>query len=222
MNIVIINGSPKPLGGNSAILVEQLRKQLDNQPMEQYYTVLDIKNSPVSENDYILFETADVLIFAFPLYCDGLPSHLLRQLTILDEWFNSRKGSKSSARGRLTVYALANCGFYDGHNTALALRMVRSWCLRCGLIWGQGMGIGGGELLSNMPKTRFGHGVLKSAGKKMEFFASNIAAMKKGEDIFSSPDMPRLFYVNGANHYMWERKARQNNLTKKQMLYRIP
>ncbi len=222
MNIVFLNGSPKPSGGNSAIFSEFLKKAIAKIKPDVNFTLLNIRTNMLVEADYELFETCDALVIAYPLYMDAFPSHLSSQLLRLEEWFNSRKGEKSAAKNRLVVYGLCNCGFYEGERTSLSFDMLKIWCKKCGLIWGQGAGAGGGELLCTLPQIVMGHGPLRSVGKNISKLALSVVNGLSGENLYSKPDMPRFMFTASANSMIWEAKAKKNGLTKKQMLYRIP
>ena len=102
MNIVFLNGSPKPSGGNSAIFSEFLKKAIAKIKPDVNFTLLNIRTNMLVEADYELFETCDALVIAYPLYMDALPSHLTAQLIRLDEWFNSRKARSRRQRTGLS------------------------------------------------------------------------------------------------------------------------
>lgn len=84
--------------------------------------------------------SADAVCISFPLYVDGLPSHLAEFLSLAEEYCKAR-----SLRFRL--YAIANNGFIEGQQNRTALRILESWCLHSGAIWSGGIGIGGGVML---------------------------------------------------------------------------
>lgn len=79
---------------------------------------------------------AQNLVFATPLYVDGLPSHVLELLQRLE-----RLVSKE-----LNVYALVNCGFYEGEQCELALNMIKIWCKHSNTNFSGGLGLGAGEM----------------------------------------------------------------------------
>ncbi|HAW69762.1 MAG TPA: hypothetical protein DHD79_09105, partial [Firmicutes bacterium] len=79
----------------------------------------------------------DTLVFAFPLYVDGIPSHLLSCLSQMEGYL------KPLASKEMRVYAIVNCGFYEGRQNQHALDMMQNWCAKTRLIWGHGLGIGG-------------------------------------------------------------------------------
>ena len=79
---------------------------------------------------------AQAVVFGLPLYVDGVPSHVLRFLQEM-EAFCRENGLK------LRVYCIANNGFIEGkQNEPL------NFCARAGLVWGGGVGIGGGVMLN--------------------------------------------------------------------------
>lgn len=189
---------------------------------EVSFTMLNIRNNLIAEPDYQLFETCDALVIASPAYFGGLPSHLLDQLVRLEEYFNSHRGSKSGVKGRMRVYGLVNCGHFDGHDTEFAVAMIELWTKRCGLEWGCGAGFGGGEMLGMITSVPFGKGPLKTPGKIMTQFGEAIIQGGSMENLFATPDYARFIFMNNANTSMWEKRAKENGITRKQMYYRVP
>ncbi|MBQ8353993.1 MAG: NAD(P)H-dependent oxidoreductase, partial [Spirochaetaceae bacterium] len=111
MKIMIITGSPKPNGGTTSILVDQLKKSILSQKSDVDFVTFNIRSNFLPEDEYENLENYDALIIACPLYIDSLPSHLLTQLVKIEEYLNSKKGEKSKAKNKLQVYGLVNCGF---------------------------------------------------------------------------------------------------------------
>ncbi|MBQ0165658.1 MAG: hypothetical protein KBT02_00940 [Treponema sp.] len=222
MNVIILNGSPKPSGGNSAYLIECLKRMMELSNQDLRFTMLNIRNNMISEPDYQLFESCDAFVIASPVYFNGLPSHLLEQLVRLDDYFNGHKGIKSHARGRMNVYGLMNCGYFDGNGCALALEMIEQWAVCCGLNYSGGSGFGGGEMLGMITAVPFGKGPLKTPGKVMQKLSDAIVTKTAFENAFATPDYPRFIFMNNANMLMWEKRAKENGITKKQLYYRIP
>ena len=86
-------------------------------------------------------KTAGKVIFAVPLYVDGLPSHVLPFLKEM-EAFCRENGL------RLKVYVLANNGFIEGRQNEPLMQVMENFCARGGLEWCGGVGIGGGVMLN--------------------------------------------------------------------------
>jgi len=84
---------------------------------------------------------AQAVVFGTPLYVDGVPSHVLRFLEEM-EAFCRENGLK------LRVYCVANNGFIEGKQNEPLMQVFENFCVRTGLAWGGGVGIGGGVMLN--------------------------------------------------------------------------
>lgn len=135
MKILIMNGSPKKKSSTSKFLGKMAGVLLTG--CEIQYASLRAK----SGYPKILQQLNDIdaLILAVPLYVDGIPSHVLEFLLQAEEYC-----MKHSCH--FFVYAISNNGFIEGTHNKSHLRMYECWCRRAGLIWGGGIGIGGGEM----------------------------------------------------------------------------
>ena len=82
MKLMFINGSPKASGSASAEILNELKSYMDGNTVSECAFHANSRLTPG-----LIDEVAeqDVLIFAFPLYVDGIPSHLLRVLVELGE-----------------------------------------------------------------------------------------------------------------------------------------
>lgn len=135
MKILILNGSPKKKSSTSKFLGKMAGVLLTGCKIQ--YASLRWE----SEYPEILQQLKDIdaLILAAPLYVDGIPSHVLKFLLQAEEFC-----MKHSCH--FFVYAISNNGFIEGTHNKSHLRMYECWCRRTGLIWGGGVGIGGGEM----------------------------------------------------------------------------
>ena len=84
---------------------------------------------------------ADKVVFAVPLYVDGVPSHVLPFLKEMEAF--CRENSLS-----LKIYVIANNGFIEGKQNEPLMRVMENFCARAGLAWCGGIGIGGGVMLN--------------------------------------------------------------------------
>jgi len=114
----------------------------------------------------------------------------------------------------LLVYAIVNNGFYEGRQNVTALDMMRNFCDRAGLAWGQGVGVGAGGMAGAAP---VGHGPMKNLGSALDLLAENILGNNSAEDYIFEPNFPRFLYKASA-HVGWKMQARKNGL-KADMLY---
>ena len=86
-------------------------------------------------------KTAGKVIFVTPLYVDSIPSHMLPFMREM-EAFCRENGL------RLKVYVIANNGFIEGKQNEPLMQVMENFCVRSGLDWCGGIGIGGGVMLN--------------------------------------------------------------------------
>ncbi|BCJ94075.1 hypothetical protein acsn021_16440 [Anaerocolumna cellulosilytica] len=202
MKIALINGSPKIKDSNSGILLEEV-KQVIGDRAEITYVPCN-KSQLTKETIEELF-TYDSFVIAFPLYVDGIPSHLLRVLQQLEEaiTINSYKPVR--------IYGIANAGFYDAKQNRLALRILRNWSDKAGCVWGQGLGFGAGGMLGYLKKVPAGSGPKKNLGSVLQEFTTNILEQRQGENLYTTPNFSRFLYKLAAEHG-WRQQVKSNGL----------
>ena len=86
-------------------------------------------------------KTAGKVIFVTPLYVDSIPSHMLPFMREMEAF--CRENSL-----RLKVYVIANNGFIEGKQNEPLMQVMENFCVRSGLDWCGGIGIGGGVMLN--------------------------------------------------------------------------
>lgn len=208
MKICIINGSPKGGKSNSELLIEYVMPQLKEQTIEIY----NISRKQLTEEQYDSIQNCDALIFVFPLYIDSIPAHLLRFLIELEKrTFNNEN---------TMVYCMLNNGFFEGKQNAVAIEQVRLWCKAVGLKWGQGIGIGAGEMQPFLKSIPLGHGPNKNVGRAIMELSGNVLGRRSGENILVSPNWPRLCWRIQSSTLVWYPRAKANGLSKKEMYQR--
>ena len=199
MKITIINGSPKTVKSNSEILGNYLFPLLKENNIKKYYSIYFQLNDKTKNEIY----NSDVLIFIFPLYVDGIPSNLLKLLVKFEK--------ENVVRPETKIYCIVNNGFYEGKQNFLALLHMKNWCKKVNAKWGQGIGIGSGELLPYLKKFKLGQGPLKNLEKILNRFSRNILTLNSDKNIYINPNWPKiLYFIQGS--ISWILKARKNNL----------
>ena len=199
MKIIIINGSPKTIKSNSEILGNYLFPLLKENNIKKYYSIYFQLNDKTKNEIY----NSDVLIFIFPLYVDGIPSNLLKLLVNFEK--------ENVVRPKTKIYCIVNNGFYEGKQNFLALLHMKNWCKKVKAKWGQGIGIGSGELLPYLKKFKLGQGPLKNLEKILNRFSRNILTLNSDKNIYITPNWPKsLYFIQGS--ISWILKARKNNL----------
>lgn len=210
MKIGYVNGSPKGKEGCSYYLLEELEKHLGS---EQEAFIINTNKPKEYEELYKTCLTCDSLVISFPLYVDGMPSHLIRFMEGLLQF------SKMSPKKDILVYAISNNGFYESIQNKLALQMVEIWCEKAGFTWGMGLGVGSGPMLQSIKNVPMGSGPKKSLGKALEHFASVIRNTDKRENVYINLNFPRFAYLQMV-HLSWRYEAKKNGLKAKDLFLR--
>nr|WP_315048618.1 hypothetical protein [uncultured Leptotrichia sp.] len=199
MKIIIINGSPKTIKSNSEILGNYLFSLLKENNIKKYYSIHFQLNDKMKNEIY----NSDVLVFIFPLYVDGIPSNLLKLLVEFEK--------ENAIRPETKIYCIVNNGFYEGKQNFLAILHMKNWCKKVKAKWGQGIGIGSGELLPYLKNLKLGQGPLKNLEKILNRLSRNILTLNSDKNIYITPNWPRsLYFIQGS--ISWILKARKNNL----------
>lgn len=136
MRVMLMNGSPKKkisASGYIQMIMKMMLKKIDiiECPM---HTKRDIPKGL----DYL--KGLDALVIESPLYVDGISSNVLSFL------IEAERVCKENGY-HFKVYVITNSGFIEGHQNEINLEQYECWAQRAGLIWGGGLGIGGGVAL---------------------------------------------------------------------------
>ncbi|MDR2888812.1 MAG: NAD(P)H-dependent oxidoreductase [Lachnospiraceae bacterium] len=223
MKICLINGSPKLKDSCSTNIIQSITAKLSPkspEPSQQASSAIWQGISSPVDQECVRYETAngkvdalldaidgcEIIVIVFPLYVDGIPSHLLRLLYLAEE-----RVAQVAPDARL--YVISQNGFYEAHQNRLAIEMMRNFVRRAKLTWGQGIGVGGGPMVNKAP---IGYGPNKNLGLALDTLTENIVLNKSADDIFVTPNFPRFLYLQMA-HLMWRRLARQNKVTKQSL-----
>ncbi len=198
MKIALINSSPKIKGSNSALVLNDLKFYL-NGKCELVECSLSFNTDFKTVLDTI--KSADAWVFAFPLYVDNMPSHLLKFL----EYVDSNKPETTKKH----VYAVCNCGFYEGIQTKCAVNVVRFWCEKTGNSYGGSVGVGGGEAFDALKTVPVGHGPKATIDKALKNLSDAMLNLTSTDDRLQNLDYPRFLYKLGATG-RWKKLIRKN------------
>lgn len=136
MKTVFINCSPKKRFCASSYFITLERLFVSGEKM-----TVNLRTKNDYERILLQLENADTVVFSLPLYVDGIPSHVLRFLEILEQFCREKDL-------HFSVYCIANNGFIEGRQNEPLMQMFENFCVRTGLRWGGGTGIGGGVMLN--------------------------------------------------------------------------
>lgn len=183
MRIALINGSPKIKNSASSVLLEDI-KGCWGENVE--IVDLGLHSAEIPKEEIGKLAKTDAWIFAFPLYVDGIPGHLLSCLVQLEEVCRQNL--------RIPVYGIVNCGFYEGVQAKLALKVLQNWSVKAGLVWGGGVGVGGGGALAMMSGQKLGHGPKTPIDKALAVLADTVLKKEVQGNCYVSLAFPRFLY----------------------------
>ena len=136
MKTVFINCSPKKRFCASSYFLFLQRLFVSGEKVSlKLRTPAD--HAPILEQ----IQDAQAAVFVLPLYVDGVPSHVLRFMEVMEAYCKEHDL-------QLNVYCIANNGFIEGKQNEPLMQIFAHFCRRAGLNWGGGVGIGGGVMLN--------------------------------------------------------------------------
>lgn len=205
MRAVLINGSPKVKDSASAVLLGKVKELFGSRcEIEE----LHFKKASVSEEDMAKLKEADVMVFAYPLYVDGIPGHLLSCLMHIE---------KAGLQNRdALIYGVCNCGFYEGIQAEAALGILKNWSIKAGFVWGGGIGVGGGGCIAMLPKIPTGKGPMASIDKELMQMTDNAVNKASQDNRYANVNMPRFVYKQAAQ-MGWRQAIKSNGLKAKDL-----
>ncbi|MDO5520973.1 MAG: NAD(P)H-dependent oxidoreductase [bacterium] len=214
MIITAIDGSPKPKDSNTGAFINAVIKQLEGNPIIHTYAVA---KTVVNEEAMDEIMQSDILLLGFPLYVDGIPVNMLKQLIALEHAYRKREHAD------VIVYVIVNNGFYEGEQNVNAIEMVKHFCKRAGIRFGQGVGIGTGEMQGQMIRQGMpvGKAVLTNLGRESEVLVKHIAEKKSGPNLYVRPNFPWHGFQLMGDQTFWKPQAKKNGLSVKDLNRRM-
>ena len=204
MKIALIDGSPKMNNSASSVLLEELNYFFVQSKIDLDLMEIGLHISTVSEEIVKQLKSADIWIFSFPLYVDGIPGHLLSCFIQIENMIKSICDNNTEY-----IYSIVNCGFYEGEQTKPALQVLENWCCKAQLNWCGGIGVGGGGSLAMLPNMRVGQGSKAPIDKALKYFAEKIMKQETQKNQYVSVGIPRWMYQLCAQ-IGWRQLIRKN------------
>lgn len=198
MKIALINGSPKHKNSASGILAS-LVKRLAKEKCECAEIKMN-QTEPTAESVAVLRECGAWIIF-YPLYVDGVPSHLLSCLKFLENC--------KETFGIKRIYAVSNCGFHDGQQCEWSLEVISHWSRHMGFDFCGGIGLGGGGAVPEVYATPAGEAITSNYTKAMKKMIGKVLEQKSFENFYASINLPRFIFKLAAERG-WGRSLVKN------------
>jgi multimeric flavodoxin WrbA len=213
MKITAINGSPKGENSSSREIIRILEARLPDGTDVQVVSQIAQDRHP-DDSALERMASSDVLFIASSLFVDGLPASLMRLLGRYAEYPGRPKGQR--------VFAIVNCGFYEGVQNEHVLAILGHWCAAAGFVWCGGAGLGTGEMiygLKNVPPTV---GIRKPVIAAINAVADAIARGPEGrlaDPVYAQHAFPWILFKL-AGEAGWRAQAKENGLKARDLFAR--
>lgn len=198
--ILMLNCSYKVKDSNTQYFLELLQKELATEET-QIIPIRQVLNDGFT--DFVKkLQHAEAFVLGAPLYVDGLPAQAVRLLEMLLE------GEYSGLSGK-RVYVVSNLGFYEAEQICNLFDIVHNWCDRMKMIYGGGLSVGAGPMISTLKSMPLKKGLNKDIGMGLEVLADNIRKAESMENYYAKTRIPRVVYLQAA-HMMFRQTMKEN------------
>ncbi|TVQ36282.1 MAG: hypothetical protein EA384_14725 [Spirochaetaceae bacterium] len=111
------------------------------------------------------------------------------------------------------MFAVINCGFYEGSHNRHALEMVEHFCRDLGLVWCGGVGIGTGEMIRGLKEVPLRAGIRRPVVEALQALvgAIGVSGGRLVENLYTQHRLPWWVY-RLLGQLGWRRQARHNGL----------
>ena len=204
--ILFVNVSPKREKSNSCHFLNMLKEQLEEEC--EYIDSSQLKETTLLA---VKMDIADAVVIGMPVYVDSVPAQFVE---MMEELYADFVGEFA----QMPVYVIANGGFYESRQMETLFEIIENWCIKMKFNYGGGLAIGAGEMLGGLSRIPW----YKKLNTRLENGISQLAeGIRKREPVGNLFIEPPLGYTKGAYilgaHLRWQRIARQNNLSGKDL-----
>ena len=153
-------------------------------------------------------DACDLLVLAFPLYVDTLPSLATRALETIAA---HRSGSNSIHQP--WFLAVANCGFPEAEHNDVALAICEQFAMEAGMRWAGGLAVGAGGAIhgSAVDERGMTHNVARALDLTAAALAADQPAPHDAIALRRTPMRPARLYTFMGN-LGWHRMAQVNGV----------
>ncbi len=174
---LLIVGSPKvKIPSSSGILGGYVLEQLKQRSWETESLTLrgNLLKGEGQTEFLAAIDRADLILLAFPLYIDSLPFLMMKSLEVMAEHISAR-----SQEHPKRLFAIANNGFPEAYQNALALAICQRFAMDTGMVWLGGLAVGAGTVVCQNPPVegvgRAGQLPMKHAIQALEIASAALA-----------------------------------------------
>lgn len=211
--VLLLVGSPKGAKSTSESLGTYLLDQLDEKGFQTETNRINpaLKSNQSREKLLLAGDNSDLLIIAFPLYVDSLPSQLIKAMELIAE---RRKAMEDPKKPQLL--AIINSGFPEAAQNDTALAICRRFAKESAIEWIGGLALGGGAAIDGRSLDEAG-GMVRNVKKSLDLTAEALAEGKPlpqdAIDLMAKRLAPTRMYLFMGN-LGWKRQAKKNGVRK--------
>lgn len=193
--VLLLVGSPRASKSTSLSLGAYLLELLALRGMETER--MSIAHSVRAERGLEQLHTAvcgaDLVVLAFPLYIDSLPSPVIRAME-----FITQRRKETNNKHHAGLLAISNSGFPEAVHSEIALDICRTFASEAGFDWIGGLALGGGEAIAGEQLQKAG-GKARFVRRSLELTADAIAAgrpvPREAVELMARPFIPKWMYI---------------------------
>lgn len=212
---LLLVGSPRKKLSSSLSLGSYLCSQLQKHSIEtETLSIYDKRDQRELEGVFAAIAEADLVILAFGLYVDSMPSPVIGFLEQLAT-YRKQEGFQSTRAAMLV--GLANCGYPEASHNTVALAILEQFAKEAGLLWGGGIGLGGGNGLAGvrLEEEQFADlPIRKALDKGAIALAGGKPIPQEATDLAARQPYPAALFRLGA-HFFWKGEAAKHGAKRK-------
>lgn len=194
--VIILNGSPRAVKSNSKIYSDIFIKKFPSEA--DYFNITKFNHeqliNQIKQGNY------EDIIFAFPLYADGIPVTLLNFLKKLEQ---------ENIENKPTISIMINCGFFEPKQNNIAIRMIKVFAKINNYRYGSTMRIASGEATPTISIYKY------FLSNKIKKFAKSIYN-KKYQDFTYTMLITKKLFLKASTIY-WTNYGKKNGVSKLEM-----
>lgn len=212
---LLLVGSPRKKLSSSLSLGSYLCSQLQKHSIEtETLFIYDERDQRELEGVFATIADADLVILAFGLYVDSMPSPVIG---FLEQLATYRKKESFQSTKRTMLIGLANCGYPEASHNAVALAIMGQFAKETGFLWRGGIALGGGNGLAGV-RLEEGQYVNLPIRKALDLASKTLAEggpiPQEAIDLATRQPYPAALFRFGAR-FFWKREAAKHGAKRK-------
>lgn len=200
--VLLMVGSPRGPKSTSESLGAYLLTRLQGYGLktDKLYIHPSMKSDKNQASLLEAFDSSDLVVLAFPLYVDSVPSPVIAALELIEK----HRGTLRKPRKQKLV-AISNGSYPQASRSDRALAICRLFASEAGLEWVGGLALGGGEAIRGEPLENRGR-MVRNVKKALDATASALAENKpvpeEAVTLMAKGMIPSWMYVWLAERYL--------------------